>query len=141
MQRLLTRNQFQAVLAESTVAKTSHFVLHRCQLCAPGVVSMSALHSPLKKPLFLHQSVWLGAIVPKRWARRAVTRNAIKRQIYSLGVDGLANLSPAAFVIRLRKNFSRTQFVSASSTKLNLAVRAELHELFQSVRQTLGSSL
>ena len=141
MRRLLTRNQFQAVLAGITVAKTSHFVLHRCQLSAPGVVCMSELHSPLKKPLFLHQSVWLGAIVPKRWAKRAVTRNAIKRQIYSLGAVGLANFSPAAFVIRLRKDFSRTQFVSASSTKLNLAVRAELQLLLQSIPRTLGTFL
>ena len=141
MQRLLTRNQFQAVLAGSTVAKTPHFVLHRCQLSASDAVSISEPHSPLKKPLFLYQTVWLGAIVPKRWAKRAVTRNAIKRQIYSLGSVGLANFSPGAFVIRLRKDFSRTHFVSASSTKLSLAVRAELQDLLQSVSQTLGPSL
>ena len=132
MHRLLTRNQFQAVLAGSVVAKTPHFVLHRCRLDTPG------FDSSLKKPLFLHQSVWLGALVPKRWARRAVTRNAIKRQIYGLGSVGLVNLAPAAFVIRLRKDFSRTQFVSASSAKLILAVRTELQDLLQSARQALG---
>ena len=102
---------------------------------------MPELHLSLKKPLFLHQSVWLGALVPKRWARRAVTRNALKRQIYSIGAVGLANLAPAAFVIRLRKDFSRTQFVSASSSKLILAVRTELQDLLQSVHQAQGATL
>jgi RNase P protein component len=30
------------------------------------------------------QEPWIGALIPKRWAKRAVTRNAIKRQIYTV---------------------------------------------------------
>lgn len=119
MQRLQTRAQFQAVLAGSTVARTPHFALHRCVLdAASGAV-----------PLFPVDEVWLGAMVPKRWARRAVTRNAIKRQIYTVSAAGDTALPKAAHVVRLRAGFDRKEFVSASSDKLKTAVRIELQTL------------
>ena len=65
-------------------------------------------------------------MVPKRWARRAVTRNTIKRQIYAVGALFEARLPQAAHVVRLRTAFDRKQFVSASSDQLKQAVRAEL---------------
>jgi ribonuclease P protein component len=122
MQRLQTRAQFQAVLAGATVARTAHFALHRCALDAPaGAVSLFGGAS----------EVWIGAMVPKRWARRAVTRNAIKRQIYTVSALAEGSLPPAAHVVRLRAGFDRTQFVSATSDKLKAAVRAELQQLLQ----------
>jgi len=121
MQRLKTRAQFQAVLAGATVARTAHFALHRCPLdVASGAAS-----------LFGAQDVWVGAMVPKRWARRAVTRNAIKRQIYNVTAASEASLSHAAHVVRLRAGFDRKQFVSAVSDKLKAAVRAELQLLLE----------
>lgn len=120
MQRLKTRAQFQAVLAGATVARTAHFALHRCALDAPSGVA----------PLFAVQDVWLGAMVPKRWARRAVTRNAIRRQIYNVSIAASETSLPrAAHVVRLRSAFDRKEFVSASSDKLKAAVRAELQQL------------
>ncbi|MEJ7688444.1 MAG: ribonuclease P protein component [Variovorax sp.] len=122
MQRLKTRAQFQAVLAGTTVARTTHFALHRCALD----VQADAV------PLFGGDDVWLGAMVPKRWARRAVTRNAIKRQIYSVSAATQVSLLPnAAHVVRLRSGFDRKEFVSAVSDKLKVAVRAELLQLLQ----------
>ena len=119
MQRLKTRAQFQAVLAGATVARTAHFALHRCALdLASGA-----------PPLFASDDVWLGAMVPKRWARRAVTRNAIKRQIYTVSADYSHQYPQAAYVVRLRRDFSRKEFISASSEKLKAAVRAELQLL------------
>jgi ribonuclease P protein component len=79
------------------------------------------------------QQVWMGAMVPKRWARRAVTRNAIKRQIYALTVPLASCLPLAAYVVRLRSGFDRQQFVSASSDQLKRAVRGELEQLFARV--------
>ncbi len=70
----------------------------------------------------------MGAMVPKRWAKRAVTRNMIKRQIYSLG--SAAALPHSAYVVRLRAGFDRKQFVSASSDRLKRQVRLELLVLF-----------
>ena len=74
-------------------------------------------------------------MVPKRWARRAVTRNAIKRQIYNVGARFEAQLPAAAHLVRLRAGFDRSQFISASSDVLKRAVNAELQQLFaRSVR-------
>lgn len=69
-------------------------------------------------------------MVPKRWAKRAVTRNAIKRQIYSVSPQFKNSLPAKAHLVRLRTAFDRTQFVSASSLALKAAVRAELLDLF-----------
>jgi ribonuclease P protein component len=121
MQRLKTRAQFQAVLAGATVARTTHFALHRGPLDVPSGAAS----------LFAVQDVWVGAMVPKRWARRAVTRNAIKRQIYNVTAASEASLPRAAHVVRLRAGFDRQQFVSAWSDKLKAAVRAELQQLLE----------
>lgn len=124
MQRLQTRAQFQAVLAGSTVARTAHFALHRCALDGPLSPSTA-----VTAPLFTVDDVWIGAMVPKRWAKRAVTRNAIKRQIYNVSASADVVLPRAAHVVRLRSAFDRKQFVSASSERLKAAVRAELQQL------------
>ena len=81
--------------------------------------------------LFPVRDIWLGAMVPKRWAKRAVTRNAIKRQIYNVSADFLHRYPQAAFVVRLRRDFSRVEFVSATSTRLKAAVRTEMQALFE----------
>ena len=70
-------------------------------------------------------------MVPKRWAKRAVTRNAIKRQIYSVSADFFHVCPKAAFVVRLRKEYSRKEFTSATSAHLKEAVRAEVIALMQ----------
>ena len=70
-------------------------------------------------------------MVPKRWAKRAVTRNAIKRQIYNVAQEFEPRLAQAAHVVRLRSTFDRKQFISASSELLKAAVRQELHQLFR----------
>jgi len=126
VQRLKTRPQFQAVLAGSTLARTAHFSLHCCALGVP----VSEMKNPMMPALFPVQAVWLGAMVPKRWAKRAVTRNAIKRQIYSVSADFERKLTVRAHVVRLRTSFDRSQFVSATSDVLKAAVRAELQQLF-----------
>ena len=59
-----------------------------------------------------------------------VTRNSIKRQIYTLSQTIEPPLPVAAHVVRLRAGFDRKQFESATSDALKRAVRAELQELF-----------
>ena len=127
MQRLKTRPQFQATMAGETVARTTHFALHRLVL---GDAARASLE-PGGPPLFGVPGVWLGAMTPKRWARRAVTRNAIKRQIYAVAAALEPQLPPDAHVVRLRATFDRKQFLSASSDVLKQAVRAELLQLFE----------
>ncbi|MBU1358677.1 MAG: ribonuclease P protein component [Gammaproteobacteria bacterium] len=122
MQRLTTRAQFQAVLAGTIVARTPHFALHR-----RGFEQMSTA----EHLRWVEGEVWMGALVPKRWAKRAVTRNAIRRQIYVLGSASERELPRAAHVVRLRSAFDRKEFVSATSEKLKSALRAELQLLLQ----------
>lgn len=143
MQRLKTRPQFQATMAGETVARTAHFALHRLALDAGGAASIGSGASGTEalQALFAAPDVWLGAMVPKRWARRAVTRNAIKRQIYAVASALETKLTPASHVVRLRATFDRKQFVSASSDPLKQAVRAELLQLFEraAARPSLSS--
>lgn len=73
--------------------------------------------------------VWLGAVVPKRHARRAVTRNLLKRQIRAAVERHAAGLAPGLWVVRLRAPFDRTAFPSAASEALRHAVRVELDRL------------
>ncbi|NMM76682.1 ribonuclease P protein component [Acidovorax sp. SRB_14] len=137
MQRLKTRPQFQAAMAGGTVARTAHFALHRLALDAAGAAlpALGTASGPAPsgsaQALFPVDGIWLGAMVPKRWARRAVTRNAIKRQIYGVATALEPPLLPAAHVVRLRAAFDRKLFPSASSEALKLAVRNELQQLFQ----------
>ncbi|MDB5941923.1 MAG: ribonuclease protein component [Ramlibacter sp.] len=132
MQRLKTRAQFQAVLAGATVSRTAHFALHRTGLdAAPSLPATPGLGSTGPKALFaVVDEPWLGALIPKRWAKRAVTRNAIKRQIYAVSTDLETTLTQAAHVVRLRSGFDRKTFPSASSDALKQAVRTELQQLF-----------
>lgn len=83
--------------------------------------------------LFVRSEVWLGAMVPKRWARRAVTRNAIKRQIFTVAREFESLLPMAAYVVRLRCAFDKSHFLSASSSALKTVARAELQQLFASI--------
>ena len=124
----------------TTVSRTEHFALHRASLQAAGspvpADQATGPRSQRSAALFAVQGEpWLGAIVPKRWARRAVTRNAVKRQIYTVSLDFEATLPAAAHVVRLRAGFDKSQFHSVTSPALKQAVRAELQRLFAGVRK------
>ena len=102
---------------------------------------MAEVHSVAVPALFPTSAVWLGAMVPKRWAKRAVTRNAIKRQIYNVSADFEPLLNERAHLVRLRAAFDRSQFVSASSDVLKAAVRAELQQLFSRLPVPAGTAV
>jgi ribonuclease P protein component len=129
VQRLKTRAQFEAVMAGNTVSRTAHFALHRTGLDAPTAPNAGP-ESLRSQALFAVRDAWIGALLPKRWAKRAVTRNAIKRQIYIVSQSIEPPLPVAAHVVRLRAGFDRAHFISASSPALKRAVRGELQELF-----------
>ena len=136
MQRLKTRPQFQAVLEGKLVSKSSHFALHRLELGGVSAPNFSRLASkgstvPDQACPFARCGLWIGAMAPKRWAKRAVTRNAVKRQIYTVCVKLDSVQQSAAFLVRLRREFSRKDFPSASSALLKEAVRIELLALLQ----------
>ena len=120
-------------MAGTAVSRTPHFVLHRAALAAPPIAGPD---SERVQALFaVHDEPWLGAMVPKRWAKRAVTRNGIKRQIYTLSEAHADSLPAAAHVVRLRTTFDRALFTSAWSEALKQAVRGELLQLFEKARR------
>ena len=102
-----------------------HFALH-CNALDAKAPPKNPDDAPPIAVLFAVEDVWIGAMAPKRWAKRAVTRNTIKRQIYSVSADFSEQLRVAAFVVRLRSAFDKKLFPSATSEPLRQAVRAEV---------------
>lgn len=105
--RLTHARQFASVLAQRPLALTPHF----------------AWHGLSGTPL----AAAVGVVVPKRWARRAVTRNLIRRQIYA--ITAAQPVPVGQHVVRLRAGFSRAEFFSSASSVLAAAVCAELQHL------------
>ena len=77
-------------------------------------------------------------MLPKRWAKRSVTRHAIKRQIYHRPEWSADAFALHAHVIRLRSSFSTKTFPSAWSEPLRLAVREELALLMRRAQAHAG---
>lgn len=73
--------------------------------------------------------LWFGVVLPKRHARRAVTRNLMRRQIRAAFERHAARLPAGQWVVRLRSAFAVKDYLSARSAALTAAVRAELEQL------------
>lgn len=71
----------------------------------------------------------VGFVIPKRNARRAVTRVAIRRQMRAAVARHGAGLAAGEWALRLRVPWDPKQFRSATSAGLVEAVRAELDAL------------
>ena len=117
-------------MAGTVQARSPHFVLHFCSFdAAPPPQSLAPGSTVFDKGLALERPA-VGALVPKRWAKRAVTRNTIKRQIYHVSLLFEPQLAPGAHVVRLRSAFDTKLFPSATSVPLRAALRQELIGLF-----------
>jgi len=144
MARLVTSADFERVLGSRSRARTPHFAVHHLPVAdagghgsspnpAAGDLSTESRESG-ERPvddLPAEPPRWLGAVVPKRHARRAVTRSLLKRQIYAAGGRHAAELAQGLWIVRLRAPFDRSRFVSAASPALRALARAELDELFR----------
>jgi ribonuclease P protein component len=73
--------------------------------------------------------LWLGYVVPKRHARRAVTRSLLKRQVRVAFAQHASLLPAGLWLVRLRAPFAVSEFVSARSQALAQAARSELNSL------------
>lgn len=83
----------------------------------------------------------LGAVVPKRYARRAVTRSLLKRLVRQAVARRLDRLPDGAWLVRLKASFETAQYPSAASRALHDAAALELDELIAHVaalRRTPG---
>lgn len=128
---LLHRADFQAVMAAEVVSRTVHFVLHRRLASVTQPIPVTdAMRAPARMPREVSR---VGAVLPKRLARRAVTRNALKRQIYNVMTAFENRLPLGDHVVRLRAPFDRAQFISATSPQLKQAARQELEQLLSRV--------
>ena len=157
--RLVRSVDFERVLRQRSRAQGAHFALHHLVATPSGpgpgrekagnpklsteleptmVRSVDDSPVPASQEVFAAlrspsppSGLWMGAVVPKRHARRAVTRTLLKRQIYA-AVKACADALPAGlWVIRLRAGFERATFPSAASTALRDAARIELDGLLE----------
>jgi len=141
--RSLQSADFAAVLGARVLAKTHHFVLHH--LAADPVSNVRASRRPVVPEIstdaapFSNHSVdntgtaghwWLGIVVPKRHARRAVTRSLLKRQMRAHAEQYRGRLPAGQWLIRLRAPFDARQYPSAASAALREAARGELATVF-----------
>ncbi len=76
----------------------------------------------------------MGCVVPKRHARRAVTRTLLKRQVRSAFERHAASLPGGLWLVRLRHPFAPAEFISARSVALAAAARSELDGLLLQAR-------
>ena len=72
---------------------------------------------------------WFGVVVPKRHARKAATRNLLRRQIRGAMARHHAQLARGMWLVRLRAPFDPRRFKSAASAELRSAARTELDGL------------
>ncbi len=155
--RLVRSADFERVLRTRTRASSEHFALYHMPdrpsvpaKVVKGKLSTGVLPIEIRpvddsKPAAAApaapDAVWLGAVVPKRHARRAVTRTLLKRQIRAVMTGHSSALAVGLWVVRLRGPFDRTKYVSAASNELKSVVREELERLIGSAarRATAGA--
>ena len=159
--RIVRSADFERVLGKPSRARSSHFAVHHLaalpsQPAKPvknlpteveglSTGDVQQVHSPVDDLSVEVEGCWLGAVVPKRHAKRAVTRNLLKRQIRAaFGAaaedSSTIQLPPGLWVVRLRSPFDRKLFPSASSDALRVAVREELLQLVGRVMPRAGKA-
>lgn len=126
---------FERVLRTRSRVSSAHFALHHLGSTPPAIAELSTApgsdaaavvdDSPRPAP----ERVCLGTVVPKRHARRAVTRNLLKRQIRSVAAEHADVLAAGFWVVRLRAPFDRATYPSPGSDALRRTARAELQQL------------
>lgn len=131
---------FERALASQPRARSAHFAAHhaaRLANCAsadhPGDLSTGhpkACAQPVDEAhLAAPEQCWLGTVLPKRHARRAATRNLLRRQIRAAMERHHAALAHGLWIVRLRAPFDARRYTSAASDALRAAARDELDAL------------
>lgn len=119
---------FTALLSGRPVSRTEHFAAyHR----STDKLSTSTVHTQVQAVDGAPGGAGLvvGFVIPKRNARRAVTRVAIRRQMRAAVARHGAGLAAGEWALRLRVPWNPKQFRSATSAGLVEAVRVELDAL------------
>ncbi len=149
--RLLRSEDFERVLGTRSRVSSLHFAVHHLAggparhggLAKPagrelstGRIDASTLPVddltptlPSDAPESRFERLWIGTVVPKRHARRAVTRSLLKRQMHQAVEGHGADLPAGIWVLRLRAPFDRAEFPSAASEALKSCASSELAQL------------
>lgn len=104
---------------------------------APAAATTTAAPAPRSIEPSALTGQWLGTVVPKRHARRSVTRTLLKRQIRAAW-QRHDRLPAGLWVVRLRAPFVRDRFASAASDALADAAREELDAMLTGLLQRLA---
>ncbi len=144
MDRIVHKADFERVLATRSRSRSTHFALHHL-VAAPlpriwraktaidtELSTGSALSCPQVVddfPEAVLSGLWFACVVPKRHARRAVTRTLLKRQVRSAFQRWGPTLPAGLWLVRLRAPFAKQDFISARSVVLAAAARTELEAL------------
>lgn len=141
---LLRPADFERVLKSPSKAKSLHFAVHHVSGGPLPSTRGKKLSSEVKLPtddapsegesvdnsvLTSVDGQWLGMVVPKRHARRSVTRVLVKRQMREALRRHGQRLPAGLWVLRLKAGIDRQHFPSAASDALRQAVHAELDAL------------
>ena len=147
--RIVRSADFERVLRCPPRARTPHFALHHLRglptlpsgrapkretgKLSTGEVPLSEtpVDDSIEKRLEAGPTRWLGLVIPKRHARRSVTRTLLKRQIRAAVGSAEVSLPEGLWVVRLRAPFDRQAFPSAASATLAIAAGAELAALMK----------
>ncbi len=143
--RIVNKADFERLLAARSRSRSAHFALHHVDggpapRQRPGAKlgrdELSTSTAPVcPEPVDdLPPGLWLGCVVPKRHARRAVTRTLLKRQVRSAFERHAASLPGGLWLVRLRHPFAPAEFISARSVALAAAARSELDGLLLQAR-------
>jgi ribonuclease P protein component len=139
--RIVHKADFERLLGSRPRARSAHFVLHhvpaapfqsRAGSTVAGRDNLSTGSERVSTEV-VDKSVagcWFGCVIPKRHARRAVTRSLLKRQARTAFLRHLSVLGPGMWLARLRVGYPVATFVSARSQALSQVVRCELDQLF-----------
>lgn len=145
--RIVRPADFERVLAAPQRSRSAHFAVHHLGTVASSSseaglgfsqeTSVKSLPTELSTgghgcpPVLVDERRMLGLVVPKRHAKRAVTRNLIKRQVRAVVAECASSLPPGWWVVRLKAPFDSTRFDSPASDGLRAAARHELVELMR----------
>jgi ribonuclease P protein component len=162
--RLVRSVDFERVLRTRSRISSAHFAVHHLAEApsprtkparpAPAAAELSTgdvsmgnravddlpLDAPTSAPATPPGAVWLGAVVPKRHARRSVTRTLLKRQIRAVVTGHAPTLPHGLWVVRVRAPFDKARFTSAASDELRRAAHAELDALIAGAALRSGGS-
>jgi ribonuclease P protein component len=156
--RLVRSADFERVLRTRTRVSSQHFAVHHvadrpsapakpAAKAVPGELSTGELRIELppvddltpRVAWAAPEAVWLGTVVPKRHARRSVTRSLLKRQIRNVVGAQAATLAAGLWVVGVRAPFDKKRFISAASGELGRVAREELESLIGSAAQRLAT--